>query len=121
LARSQLTSRIPQILLQRREIVGELLPVLCQFVALLQPGFVLLLVRRPRLPGHATDTIRLGVLFFAQAVRLPRQGVEFARGLLLLRAAHQARSLAELISRPPRCLGALLLPSTALHLLIGVA
>ena len=44
LARSQLTCRIPQVLLQLGEIVGELLPVLCQFVALLQPGFVLLLV-----------------------------------------------------------------------------
>jgi hypothetical protein len=37
LRRRQLTSRIPHILLQLRKIVGELLPVLRQFVALLLP------------------------------------------------------------------------------------
>ncbi len=53
------------VLFQLGEIVRQLLPVLCQFVALLQSGGVLLLIGSAALPGQATDAIRLGVLFLA--------------------------------------------------------
>ncbi len=121
MARSQLTRRIAQILLQLRQIVRELLPILRQFIALLHSGLVLLLIRRSTLPGHVTDAIRLGMLFLAEAIAFARKGIEFAGSLLLLCAAHQARSLAKLVRRPPRCLGTLPLPGAALHLFVGVA
>jgi hypothetical protein len=88
LGRRQLASRTPQILLQLREVIGELLAVFRQLVSLLEPCGILLLIRSPRLPGHAPNAIRLGVLFLAQAVGFARQGIELAGGLLLLRAAH---------------------------------
>jgi hypothetical protein len=121
LARSQLTCRIPQVLFQLRQIVGELLPVLRQFIALLHSGLVLLLVGRSRLPGHTADTIRLAMLFLAETIAFARKGIEFARSLLLLCAAHQARSLAKLVRRPPRCLGTLPLPGATLHLFVSAA
>jgi hypothetical protein len=84
----QLACRIPQILFQLRQIIGELLAILCQLVPLLQPCRILLLIGSSRLAGHAPNTICLGVLFLAQAVAFARQGIELAGGLLLLRAAH---------------------------------
>jgi hypothetical protein len=120
LRRRQLTGLIPQILFQLRKIVGQLLPVLRQFVALLQPGCIVRLARCLPTASQPANAIGLGMFFLAQAVAFPGQGIQLARSLLLLRTAHKARRLAKLISRLLSSLRTLRLPGATLHLLISL-
>ena len=91
------------------------------FVALLQPGCIVCLARCLPTPGHAPDTIRLGMFFLAEPVAFPGQRIKFAGGLLLLCTAHQACCLTELIGCPARGLATLLLAGALLHGFIRVA
>jgi hypothetical protein len=121
LRRRQFTGLIPQILFQLRKIVGQLLPVLRQFVALLQPRCIVRLARCLPTASQPANAIGLGMFFLAQAVAFPRERIQLARGLLLLRTTHKARRLAELISRLLSSLPTLRLPGATLHLLISLA
>ena len=118
---SHLTGRIAHVLFQPGKIVGKLLPILCQLVALLQPGCVLCVAGCVRTASQATNAIRLRMLLLAEAVGFTGERIEPARGLLLLRTTHEACSLAQLVSCLPRRFCTLLLAAATLHRLISLA